>query len=90
MLEHITVSLDAVLDGIAEKVEQHILEWRDSVEVEVSYPVVALLDFSSSVYPGKNNPPVEAVMHLVFDKGVRGVLGEKEWDVLPHQVMRIV
>jgi hypothetical protein len=26
----------------------------------------------------------------VFDKGVRGVLGEKEWDVFPHQVMRIV
>jgi hypothetical protein len=89
-MEHITVSLDAVLDGIGEKVVQHIKEWRDSVDVEVSYPVVALMDFSSSVYPGKNNPPVEAVMHYVFDKGVRGVLGEKDWDVFPHQVMRIV
>jgi hypothetical protein len=86
----ITVPLEIVLDGIEEKVVQHIEEWRDSVEVEVSYPIIALMDFSSSVYPGRNNPPAEAVLHYVFEKGVRGVLGEKDWDVFPHQVMRIV
>lgn len=87
----ITVPLEAVLDGIEEKVVQHIEEWRDSVSVylDSSWPLFALMDFSSSVYPGKSNPPVEAVLHVVFDKKVHGVMGIKEWDVFPHQVLRI-
>jgi hypothetical protein len=90
-MQKITVPLEAVLDGIEDKVVQHVEEWRDSVPVDLdaSWPLFAVMDFSSSVYPGKSNPPVEAVLHVVFERKVHGVMGVKEYDVYPHQVLRI-
>jgi hypothetical protein len=82
----ITVPLEIVLDGIEGDVVRHIEEWRDSVQVGDSVAIFKLLDYSSSTYPGRHNPPVDAVMAFVFESRVEGVKGESS--TVPHRAVR--
>ncbi|MER5913630.1 hypothetical protein ABT124_24855 [Streptomyces sp. NPDC001982] len=72
--------------GIEDEIVRHIEEWRDSVQVGESVAIFELLDFSSSVYPGKHDPPVDAVMDYVFSARVEGVEGIS--DVMPKRAAR--